>query len=109
MKTKPLVMLCWVQVVLAAVMVLLNFTSQITRPWSGFNYSRATGIVSDVIPGSPADRAGLKLGDRIVTWNGHAVGRDVNPLFFASANKALPLVVERRYRSSSNATAERMI
>jgi hypothetical protein len=95
MKMKPLVALCWVQVVLAAVMVLLNFTSQVTRPWSGFNYSRATGIVTDVIPGSPAERAGLALGDRIVTWNGHAVGRDVNPLFFASANEALPLIVER--------------
>jgi hypothetical protein len=35
------------------------------------------------------------VGDRIVTWNGHAVGPDVNPVFFARANQPLPLVVER--------------
>ena len=37
MKTKPLVLLCWVLVVLAAVLVLLHSTSQITKPWSGFD------------------------------------------------------------------------
>lgn len=95
MKTKPLVMLCWVLVVLAAVLVALNFTSQITKPWAGFDYSRATKLVIDVIPESPAARAGVEVGDRIVTWNGHAVGPDVSPLFFSRANEPLPLVVER--------------
>lgn len=95
MKTKPLVLFCWVQVLLASVFVTLSFTSQITRPWSGFTYSRATRLVGAVIPGSPAERAGVAIGDRVVTWNGNAVGPDINPLFFASANQPVPLVVER--------------
>ena len=99
MKTKPLVLLCWVLVVLAGVLVLLHSTSQITKPWPGFDYSRTTKLVTDVIPDSPAARAGVKAGDRIVTWNGHAVGPDVNPLFFARAHQPLPLMVERDGRT----------
>ncbi|HYI12256.1 MAG TPA: protein kinase [Thermoanaerobaculia bacterium] len=95
MKTKPLVLLCWVQVAVAAVLVLLSFYSQVTRPWSGFDYSRATGIVTDVVAGSPAERAGLREGDRIVTYNGHRTGRDVGPTFFARAGTPIPVVVER--------------
>ncbi|MFL6247160.1 MAG: protein kinase domain-containing protein, partial [Thermoanaerobaculia bacterium] len=101
MKTKPLVMLCWVLVVFAAVLVLLNATSQITKPWPGFEYSRTTKLVTDVIPGSPAALAGVKIGDRIVTWNRHAVGPDINPLFFTHANQPLPLVVERDGRTQT--------
>jgi predicted Ser/Thr protein kinase len=95
MKTKPLVLLCWVQVVVAAVFVMLNFTSQITRPWAGLDYSRVDGVVTDVVAGSPAERAGVREGDRIVTFNGHKVGRDIGPLFFARAGEPVPLVLER--------------
>jgi len=95
MKPKPLMMSCWVLVVLAAVMMAFNFASQVIRPFSGFGYSRAAALVIDVIPGSPAAHAGVRLGDRVVTWNGHAVGRDVIPLFFARAYRPLELVVER--------------
>jgi predicted Ser/Thr protein kinase len=96
MKTKPLVMLCWAQVILAALFVLaLNFTSQVTRPWAGFEYSRSTKRITDVVAGSPAERAGVMVGDRIVTWNGYAVGPGIGPTFFARAGEPLPLIVER--------------
>jgi hypothetical protein len=96
MKTKPLVMLCWAQVILAALFVLaLNFTSQVTRPWAGFEYSRSTKRITDVVAGSPAERAGVMVGDRIVTWNGHAVGPGIGPTFFARAGEPLPLIVDR--------------
>ncbi|HEV7763498.1 MAG TPA: hypothetical protein VGQ76_00715 [Thermoanaerobaculia bacterium] len=29
---------------------------------------------------SPAERAGVAIGDRVVTWNGNSVGPDINPL-----------------------------
>jgi len=95
MKTKPLVMLCWAQVVVAALLVVLNFTSRVTRPTLGATFSRATGIVSEVEGGGPADRAGLRDGDRIVTIGGHRLGREVYPLFDAEAGKPLEFVVER--------------
>jgi eukaryotic-like serine/threonine-protein kinase len=99
MKTKPVVLLCWAQVLLAAAFVVLNFTSQITRPWAGLEYSRSTALVTDVIEGSPAERAGVKTGDRIVTWNGHKVGTDIGPTYFARAGEPLPLVIERDGRT----------
>lgn len=112
MKTKPLVMLCWVQVVLAALLVLLNFASMITRPWTGLEYSRQTALVTEVVPGSPADRAGVRLRDRIVTINGHAIGPDVTPLYFSRAHEPIPVVVARnggRYELRVSAvTAEEM-
>ncbi len=95
MKSKPLVTLCWVLVVIATVLVLLNFTSMVTRPWLGLEYSRATGIVTEVPPGSPAGAAGLRKNDRIVTLNGHKPGRDIGPLFFARAGEPIRVVIER--------------
>ena len=96
MKTKPLVMLCWAQVITAAVLVLFNFTSLVTRPWIGVEYSRTTGIVTEMPPGSPFAAAGVRPGDRLVTLNGHVPGRDVTPLFFARAGEPIPIVVERK-------------
>ena len=95
MKTKPVVFWCWAQVLVAALFVALNFTSQVTRPWTGFDYSRATKVVTTVAPGSPAERAGVLPGDRIVTWNGYAVGPDIGPTYFVRAGEPVPLVVER--------------
>jgi predicted Ser/Thr protein kinase len=95
MKMKPLVMLCWVQVVVAAVLVLFNFVSVVTRPWTGFDYSRPRKVVTLVTPRSPAESAGVREGDRIISYNGHVVGRDVGPLWMARAGQPIPLTIER--------------
>ena len=85
MKTKPLVVLCWMVVALASIHVGLNFVSLMTRPWFGFDYSRVTGRVRDVVPGGPAERAGLAIGDTIVSFDGKAVVVDAIPFYFAQA------------------------
>ncbi|HYK03213.1 MAG TPA: protein kinase [Thermoanaerobaculia bacterium] len=95
MKSKPLVMLCWGQVVIATVLVLLNFTSMVTRPWIGVEYSRSTGIVTEVQAGSPFAGTGLRAGDRIVTFNGYKPGRDIGPLFFVRAGQPIRVIIER--------------
>src|ERR1051326_2460048 len=95
MKTKPLVMLCWVQVVIAAIFVLLNFYVLVERPMTGFEYSRSTGKVLNVAPEGPGARAGIVAGDRIVSINNYAVAVDVVPLFFKRAGDSVPLVFER--------------
>ena len=95
MKTKTLVLLCWMQVVLAAVTVILNFHSQITRPAPGFEYSRRTGRVVSVVPGGPAERSGIVPGDRVRTIAGHAIGLEVYPFFNVRAGDRVPVVIER--------------
>jgi len=95
MKTKPLVLLCWVQVALAALTVVLNLHNVATRPASGFEYSRATGKVVSVLAGGPAERAGILSGDRILTIRSHVIGREVYPFFFVRAGDAVPVVFER--------------
>jgi predicted Ser/Thr protein kinase len=94
MKLKPLIVFCWVQAGLAAVLVMLSFVSLVTRPWLGCEYSRIDGRVVQVLNGSPAARAGLRPVDRILSVNGHAVAPGVIPLFFARAGEAVPVVVE---------------
>ncbi|HEX8617293.1 MAG TPA: protein kinase, partial [Thermoanaerobaculia bacterium] len=95
MNAKPLVVLCWVQVAVAAVLVGFNFASMVTRPWTGVEYSRATGIVSSIPAASPLGAAGLRAGDRIVSFHGHTPGRDVSPLYFARAGEPVSVVIER--------------
>lgn len=52
------------------------------------------GLVSQVQPGSPADAAGLRTGDNIVTINGHAL-RDVIDYRFYAADEELEIVARR--------------
>jgi predicted Ser/Thr protein kinase len=88
-------MLCWVQVVIATLFVLLNFVGMVTRPYLGIESERGSGIVTRVVPGGPVDRAGLREGDRVITLNGHKQGRDISPLYFASAGQPVEIVIER--------------
>lgn len=52
--------------------------------------------VAQVVAGSPADKAGLKIGDRIVQFAGHDVGtgRDFRSLVLAAVNP-VAIVIER--------------
>lgn len=95
MNAKRLVTFCWAQLVLCALFVVLNFISMVQRPWLGVDYARTTGIVSDVVEGSPAERAGLREGDRILSLHGSAVGPEVHPLYFARAGAPVEVVLER--------------
>ena len=95
MKTKPLVAFCWIQVVLAAVLVALNFHSLVMRPAPGFEYSKVRGKVVGLTPGGPAESAGLALGDRVLSIDKHPVGVEVYPLFFSRAGERMPVVVQR--------------
>lgn len=58
---------------------------------------RATLAVAEVVPGKPADRAGLRAGDRIVAVEGRRVStwEEVVTLVRASPGKPLALTVER--------------
>ena len=96
MKLKPLIVFCWVQAALAAALVLLSFTSLVTRPWLGCDYSRVDGRVIQVFEGSPAARAGLRAGERILSVNGYAVAPGVIPLYFVRAGETVPVVIEGR-------------
>ena len=65
------------QHILALAGLELRTTEQI-RPVLGFSPQRAAGgavTVRAVDPGSPAERAGLQVGDVIVSWNGGDVPR----------------------------------
>jgi S1-C subfamily serine protease len=51
-------------------------------------FGRATGLrVTEVVPGAPADRAGLRRGDLLITAGGQPVTRaqDLQKLMFSEA------------------------
>lgn len=54
-------------------------------------------VIGQVIPDRPADRAGIRVGDRVVSINGQAVSewREVATRIAASANQTIVLEVER--------------
>jgi GAF domain-containing protein len=95
MNAKKQAVFCWAQLALCTFLVILNFTSMVTRPWLGLDYSRVRRVVTDVVDGSPAHATGLREGDRIVTINGQPVGPEVHPMYFARAGQEVPVVVER--------------
>ena len=95
MKTRPLVMFCWAQVIVAGLILTLNFYSLTTRPTIGAEYARSSGKVLHVTADGPAKEAGLEVGDRIVSLNGHPVGVEVVPLYFVAAGETVPVVIER--------------
>src|SRR5437879_4295463 len=95
MKTRPIVILCWIQVVAGAAFILLVFYSGLTRPVLQLDYSKSSGVVSDVAPGGAADRAGLRRGDCLLSVNGVRVERGINPLFFSHAGDPVPVIATR--------------
>ncbi len=95
MKSKRLVVLCWIQVALVAAILGVALYNEVTRPSLQFEYSRATGLVGDVTPGSAADRAGLRSGDRVIAIRGERVGHGISPLLFAKRGDLIPVVIQR--------------
>jgi eukaryotic-like serine/threonine-protein kinase len=95
MKMRPLVMFCWAQVIVATAMVCLNFYSLTTRPALGLEYGRPSGRVVHVTEDGPAEAAGIRVGDRVVSVNGHGTGVNVIPLFYVPAGKSVPVGFER--------------
>ncbi|WP_069805387.1 DUF512 domain-containing protein [Thermogemmatispora onikobensis] len=64
------------------------------------------GWVREVVPDSPADRAGLQPGDLIRTINGHLI-RDLVDYQFYSADEVLTIVFERQ-QEQHEVTIERL-
>ncbi len=95
MKTRPLVLFCWSQVIVAAVILALNFYSLTTRPTLGVEYAEPSGNVVHLTGGGPAERAGIRVGDRVRSVNGYPPAVDSVPLFFTRAGETVPLVIER--------------
>lgn len=95
MKVKLLVVLCWAQLIVAAVLVLIYFYSFTTRPAVGFEFQRKDGLITSVLADSAAARAGLRPGDRIIRFNGHGTGAGINHLFFQRAGEPVPLIIDR--------------
>lgn len=46
-----------------------------TREFNGLEVRLATATISEILPGLPAETAGLRLGDRIVSLNGELLAR----------------------------------
>jgi len=70
----------------------------------------ADPVITSIVPGSPAARAGLQAGDKIVQIGGkHDPNwQDVVTLESLNANRALPVIVERRGQKLSYAVTPKM-
>ncbi|HEV7425010.1 MAG TPA: ATP-binding protein [Thermoanaerobaculia bacterium] len=86
-----MVVFCWLQVCLAGASLALAFYNNVTRPTLQFNYSRTTGQVEVVVPGGTADKAGLKVGDRIVSIQDQRIGYGLNPMLFTRSGDLVPV------------------
>jgi predicted Ser/Thr protein kinase len=101
MKSKPLVIISWVQVVLVAAFLGLSLYNNVTRPSLQFDYSRATGRVTDVTPGGAGERGGIRVGDVVMSIRGIRVGHGISPLLFARRGDQVPVVIQRWMEGSS--------
>ncbi|MGO9371861.1 MAG: PDZ domain-containing protein, partial [Syntrophobacteraceae bacterium] len=90
----------------------LEAKGEVTRGYLGVNIQTVTpelasalrledpkgALVADVVPGGPADKAGIKRGDLIISYDGNAVGdsHDLPALVAAtSVDKEVPMTVMR--------------
>lgn len=83
----------------------------VRRSWFGFtcqpslDVGRGGALIAEIVPDSPADRAGMRVGDVLLTLGGEAVKvayvedlQALNRRMFAQApGQAVPLVVERNH------------
>ncbi len=95
MKFRPLLVFCWAQLIIAAAFVLAGGYNQAVRPALQAGFSRTTGIVTNIVRGGAAERAGLREGDRILSINGVPVAPRVVVMHFTSAGDTVPIDIER--------------
>ncbi|HVB97438.1 MAG TPA: M50 family metallopeptidase [Chloroflexota bacterium] len=77
------------------IVAILLFSGAYASGWPTVTKSEV--IVSDVVSGSPAARAGLKTGDVIVKFAGQTIERpsQISSVTYASLGKSLPVVIQR--------------
>lgn len=95
MKTRHVVALCWLQVALAVISIVLSFISALTHPALQMSFNAKHGTVREVFRGGAAERAGLRAGDRLVTIGGDRIGETTTYLFDAEAHRPLSVTYER--------------
>ena len=83
--------LVWAQAVLAAAMIFLSWRNP--EPTTGLDYTLETSTV--VTARGPADRAGIRVGDRILRINGHPPAAQVYPFFVVRAGERVLVTLER--------------
>jgi hypothetical protein len=95
MKLRWLVVLCWIQVGLGLLSVLLATYTGFARPTLQFEYAKRSGRIIDIIPGGTADRSGLRPTDRVVAIAGRKTMPGANALYLSRAGEVVPVTVLR--------------
>ena len=83
--------------VMNMLLALLLLTITFSRGADVPLYESGPAVIGQVASGSPAERAGLKAGDRILRIGDHDVPtwNDIDPAIMPKANREVPIVVDR--------------
>ncbi len=84
---------CWSQVAIGAVLLTISVANSFSRPALQMSWSSNSGLITEVREGGAARNAGLRVGDRIESFDGDRVGGSLVPLHRAAAGRP----VEVRY------------
>ena len=86
---------CWIQVAVAALLFGVSLVADHRAPLTGMDWREDSGLVLAVEPDQPADEAGIRPGDRIISVNDLTSASGL-PLFYQSApGVPLDVIVER--------------
>ena len=91
----------WLLLVLASLLFLASTAQILFGPAIEVDWNRDTSALTSVHPGGPADRAGLRAGDRILSIGGTRIADSENPFFALRAGEPVRVVFERAGASSS--------
>jgi len=94
----PLVPLVALLSVAVLGIVLATMWASIRQPFSGLSWIQGTGVVTAVFPGSPADAAGVRRGDVILSvggWPTSSVRRSAAATLSAGIGESLTVTAER--------------
>lgn len=90
---KPVVALAWLQIGIAVVLFAVSNFAMLHAPMLGMRWREISGVVTEVVPGGAAERAGIVAGDRIVSVDGRRVVPEAPPFYYAVAGQPLRITL----------------
>ncbi|MBW3671961.1 MAG: diguanylate cyclase [Acidobacteria bacterium] len=96
--SRVLAVVSWTQWLIATVLFLISVVAVHLGSDPGMNWNRESGVIWNLVPDGPAERSGIREGDRLAAVDGFATTSGRPPFYSVSPSSEARLLVERESR-----------